>query len=220
MRYLKLPADKRPSYGTIVDELRAKFYSEEWWRVFDIIEFLLANFRFQPGAYEHLKQSLNMALTNENSAYPIVENEIVEITDQTEIETIETALDKAVSSIRIHLERSLALLSDRKAPDFRNSIKEAISAVEAACQTVSGKSNATLGDCLKVLREKQPFHPAFEQALNKLYGYTNDHGGIRHALTDTSDAVSYADAKFMLVAASSFINYLWAKAAELRIPIK
>jgi len=44
------------------------------------------------------------------------------------------------------LSRALELLSDRKQPDYRNSIKESISAVEATCQVFASKSRATLGD--------------------------------------------------------------------------
>ena len=63
-------------------------------------------------------------------------------------------------------------------------------------------------------------HPALEQALIKQYGYTSNEGGIRHALSDNSLAPSYADAKFMLVSCSAFINYALAKAAELGMKIK
>ena len=124
------------------------------------------------------------------------------------------------SSVRQHLKRSLELLSDRKNPDYRNSIKESISAVEAICQIISGKAKATLPDCLKALKEQKPMHPAFEQALIKQYGYTSDEGGIRHALSDDSSSPSYADAKFMLVSSSAFISYVLTKAAELGIKIK
>src|SRR5262245_52256168 len=35
-----------------------------------------------------------------------------------------------------------------------------------------------------------------EQALIKLYGYTSDEGGIRHALSEEASNLSYVDAKF------------------------
>ena len=134
--------------------------------------------------------------------------------DETEINSIESAIDKGTKSVRFHLQRALELLSDKKLPDYRNSIKESISAVESACQTLSGNSKATLGDGLKLLKSKTPLHPAFETALIKLYGYTSDDGGIRHALAESTKPPSFADAKFMLVACSAFTNYLWTKAAE------
>ena len=112
------------------------------------------------------------------------------------------------------------MLSDRKTPDYRNAIKEAISAVESACQAVSGKQKGTLPDCLKALKDKKPLHPAFEQALGKLYAFTSDEGGIRHALSEDATPPSYADAKFMIVASSAFVNYLCTKVAELDIKLK
>src|SRR5205814_4142658 len=107
-------------------------------------------------------------------------------------------------------------MSDRKNPDYRNSIKEAISAVEATCGMISGKPKATLGDALKVLREKGSVHPALEKAFSAIYGYTSDANGIRHALTEESN-LTFSDAKFMVISCSAFVNYLRGKAAELNI---
>jgi hypothetical protein len=38
----------------------------------------------------------------------------------------------------------------------------------------------------------------------------SDHGGIRHAIKD-ADEVERADAQFMLVACSAFVNYLMTR---------
>ena len=48
--------------------------------------------------------------------------------------------------------------------------------------------------------------------------YTSDAAGIRHALLEDPN-LDAEDAKFMLVACSAFINYLWAKAAEANIKV-
>jgi hypothetical protein len=58
-------------------------------------------------------------------------------------------------------------------------------------------------------------HPALEAVLTKLYGYTTDEGGIRYALLDESN-VGQADATYMLVVCSAFINYLVAKLAQMK----
>jgi hypothetical protein len=60
--------------------------------------------------------------------------------------------------------------------------------------------------------------PAPEEAFVKLYGYTSDADGIRHALMDESDLAS-EDAKFMLVLCSAFVNYLLAKAARANVAV-
>ena len=224
LHYWKEPLDTVPvfkgaSYGkSSYDIIRDFFFEAEWWVVYDFIEFLI---KASPVAVwaDRLKETVNRFLEDENAAYRIVGNEIVEITDEQEIEAVESTLDHATKSVREHLSRSLELLSDHKNPDYRNSIKESILAVESACKSIAALPKATLGDCIKVLKTRGSIHPAFEQALLKLYGYANDEGGIRHALTEESVTPTYADAKFMLVAVSAFTSFLWTKAAELRIEL-
>jgi len=46
---------------------------------------------------------------------------------------------------------------------------------------------------------------------SKLYGYTSDSDGIRHALLK-ENKLNFEDAKFMLVSCSAFVNYLTIKA--------
>jgi hypothetical protein len=56
-------------------------------------------------------------------------------------------------------------------------------------------------------------HPALRDAFSKLYGYTSNADGIRHAMMDET-TLSFSDAKFMLVTCSAFINYVLGKCAE------
>jgi hypothetical protein len=102
------------------------------------------------------------------------------------------------------------MLRDRDQPDYRNCIKEAISAVEAASVHVTNNPKATLSDALKWLKTRAPdmLHPALREGLEKLYGYTSDAKGIRHALTDGESQPSFAEAKFMLVTCAAFVNLL------------
>jgi hypothetical protein len=81
-----------------------------------------------------------------------------------------------------------------------------MSAVESAARIITGNKKAMLSDALKKLEEIKPLHPAFKQAMDKLYGYTSDEGGIRHSLIDFAK-VDEADAKFMIVACSAFVNF-------------
>jgi hypothetical protein len=161
---------------------------------------------------------VNAQLERENSACRFVGTEIVEITDQHELASIEEAL-VGPKAARIHFERALDLLSDRRSPDFRNSIKESISAVESICRLIANSHSDTLGAAVKKVSAKTPLHPAFEQTLLKLYGFTSDEGGIRHALMEET-SLGYADAKFMLVLCSAFANFLLARCAEAGVKLK
>src|SRR5206468_3589043 len=100
-------------------------------------------------------QYCNQILEKEFSAYRFVGDKITPITSKEEISEINNAINSPLQSVNEHLNRALALLSDRENPDSRNSIKESISAVEAICQKITGKESATLGDALNVIRDKQ-----------------------------------------------------------------
>jgi hypothetical protein len=203
------PSDTQPKFREAIGHIRADFFQAEWHWVFDFLEF---SAKHAKECGQLLVKFCNVQLERKNSAYRFVGTEIVEVTDQTEITSIEEVL-KGPKAVRIHFERALALLSDRRMPDFRNSIKESISGVEAICRLIANRHSDTLGAAVKKVSTKTPMHPAFEQALLKLYGFTSDEGGIRHALME-EQSLGYADAKFMLVLFSAFTNFLLARCAE------
>ena len=223
LHFFKWPLDTRPefksTYGKDAYEiLRQYFFKAEWYEVYDFVEFVI---KHVPDKWkETLRQFCNGLLEAENAAYRIVGDLVVEITDPAEIAAVEQALDIPLKSVTVHMKRAFELISDKKAPDYRNSIKESISAIEATCQYITGDEKATLGQALKKMKEKVVIHPALEKGFSSIYGFTSDSGGIRHALTDGEEPPSYADAKFMLVACSSFINFLLTKAAEAGIKIE
>jgi len=61
-------------------------------------------------------------------------------------------------------------------------------------------------------------HPSLKQGFEKLYGYTSDDDGIRHALLDEAN-LDMEDARFMLVSCSAFVNYLVVKAQKAGISL-
>ena len=155
-------------------------------------------------------EACNGTLEKEMSAFRFANGIITRITGQQEIEEIEKALGSSVEPVATHLQRALELLSDRSSHDYRNSIKESISAVESLVARIAKTEKGTLGQLLKKLEDSVGLHPALKAAFSSLYGYTSDENGIRHALHE-SDKVDFHDAKFMLVVCSTFINYVEGK---------
>lgn len=182
--------------------LKRYFFSCQWFEVYDFLEEIM-NDKSQLLTPE-AREWMNNELERHNAAYRFVGAQIAEITSETEIRAIEDGLADADAPVRTHLDAALRMLSDREAPDFRNSVKESISAVEAACRQVTGMPTATLGDALKKVKD---VHPAYSKAFSQLYGYTSDASGIRHSLIN-EPTVTYADAKFMLVACAAFVSYI------------
>nr|WP_256833249.1 hypothetical protein [Pseudomonas oleovorans] len=211
LHFFKKPIDTIPAHyygaGGGLDTLRKYFFNSKWYEVYDFIEFVS---EFAPNtSKDNFIILCNTFLETENSAYRFVAGKITEISSSDEISEIENALAQSTPyyGVRQHLSSAIAMLSDRTNPDYRNSIKESISAVESLCKTVSGQEKATLGAALKALEKQGVMHPALKSAFSSLYGYTNDADGIRHALMEESILTS-ADARFMLISCSAFINYV------------
>ena len=187
-------------------------------RSYDFIEYIANNYHDE---YNSVNQKFmdfcNFILKRELSAYRFVGGKITQITSEEEVSEIEEALEisKPLKSVNTHLRRALDLVADRKSPDYRNSIKESISAVESICNLITKEKNATLGHALKKIEDKVSLHPALKSAFSSLYGYTSDAEGIRHALLDEPN-VSFEDAKFMLVLCFAFVNYLIIKCRNLK----
>lgn len=155
---------------------------------------------------------MNRVFEQEYIGYRFVDRRIVAITDKNELDAIEEACRIPFDGCRRHLEKAVGFLSDREARDYKNCIKESISAVESVCQIITGNSKATLGDALKNIETNgKKIHPSLSQAFGKLYGYTSDQGGIRHAEGLMESSVTFEEAKFMLVSCSAFTNYLVAE---------
>ncbi|RYG15549.1 MAG: hypothetical protein EOO07_15160 [Chitinophagaceae bacterium] len=208
LHHFKKPIDTIDEYWEYsLQNLRKYYFAAKWWQVFEFIEFVATN--GEKPVKPKFIEACNYYLSIENSAYRFIEGSLVEITSKDEIESIESAiaLSAPYGGIKAHLKRSLELLSDKQNPDYRNSIKESISAVESLAKQISGNEKATLGEVLKSLERKAKLHPALKSAFSSLYGYTSDANGIRHALLEDT-SLSKTDARFMLVCCSAFVNYV------------
>lgn len=204
--YLKLPIGDDLYIYSAFEIIEGKYFKWVWYEVYDFVEFVLNYFD-----NDDLNQALNEVLERELAGYRYVNGLITDITNPQEIEMLEEALaDNDFPPVRIHLQAALEKLANLENPDYRNSIKESISAVEGMARIISGNDKATLGDALKIIEKQGKIHPALKDAYSKLYGYTSDEGGIRHAMLDEPNLTA-ADAKYFLLSCTSFINYLKSK---------
>lgn len=207
--YFKRPIDTlRGDWNDVYEELRNYFFKAEWNQVYDFIEFA-GHYFPRPEVNANFHAACNQALVREMSAYRFVSGSLIRMTDPIEVDAVQAGqhLPRKYSTVRSHLDAAFAHLSNRKTPDYRNSIKESISAVEAMCALITGQQKSDLAAALKALEQRAGLHGALRSAFNSLYGYTSDANGIRHALLEEPN-LTFDDAKFMLVACSAFVNYL------------
>jgi hypothetical protein len=114
----------------------------------------------------------------------------------------------------MHIENAAAMLAQRPEPDYRNSIKESVSAVESLLQEATGLKGERLPKLLEGFETKYnvDLHGAFKSAIASLYGWTSDDGGIRHGIFG-AETVNRAEAQFMLIACSALVNFIVSKAS-------
>lgn len=164
-----------------------------------------------------ISEAINLILEEEKSGYRFINDKFVNIVSGIELKEISEASNSPYHSVNTHIKKALMLYSDRKNPDYENSIKESISAVEAMCCIITGMTgtSATLGAALKKLEDNGVvIHNALREAFSKMYGYASDSDGIRHGGIDFKDAPS-EDAKYMLISCSAFVNYLIEKHSKI-----
>lgn len=232
------PLDEFPnSYPTFYRQLQKWVLSCEWYLIYDLIEFVSeqceeldsdegeygtamwgfpANETKSPSFTDDYRSIINTMLAREHAGYRMVGSRIVPIANDSELSSLGQALDAPDSfkTARDHMARALTLFAKRPNPDYTNTVKEAISAVEAAAQVVAQEEKATLRKTLASIQKTYSVHPALVDGWKKLYGFTSDAGGIRHAEHPDDVHVDGPFAKYMLISCSAFVNYL----IEISIP--
>lgn len=165
--------------------------------------------------YDYKKNSIfeqfNEVFEKEYVGYRFINGLIMPISDKIEVSTINDALKNKYEPVRKHLSKACIYLSNREKPDYENSIKESISAVESICRIITEASgnDATLGKMLNKLKSQSVgIHGALADAFKSLYGFASNGNGIRHGSGMGGPSSTFAEAKFMLVACSAFVNYL------------
>lgn len=215
---LKKPIDDcRYGDSGCQEQFRQEFELCEWHTAYDIVEFIAQNYDTivpSPDRRTVIRfvRTLNAILEREFSGYRMVGGELTPITNAEEISSIEAALGSPsrFGGAKEHIRKALSLLAKKPNPDYENSIKESISAVESICKVLSGSESGGIEKALSELEQKAYIHPAMKSAFCKLYGYTSDEEGIRHAIFE-NQKVGFAEAQFMLVACSAFINFVIEK---------
>lgn len=199
------------NYNEIFNTIYSIIIEYDYTDVFTFIEGIIKFFDITDKEtyymYNYKKEFIE-AISNvfkaESVNYKIISNKITDIVDEEQIKSIENTLKNPYKEVSGHYAKAIEQLYSVK--DFDNSIKESISSVEAMCQILTKNNKATLGDALKLMKDK--IHPAMKGAFEKLYGYTSDANGIRHANGLSEGNSTFEEAKYMLISCSAFVNYL------------
>lgn len=209
----KKPRDEEPAAEFVWGRVKAQVLQGDWFDALDIIESFVGYLKqFNTWHYSEILEacigSLNDVFERHLVGYRFIELKIVPLDSDIDADAVTEAINASrdFTGARGHLLRASELLADRKSPDYPNSVKESISAVESVVRKAT--KEGTLGAGLKKLQAAGiTIHPALEGAWSKMYGWTSDANGIRHSAVEPADA-DQAIAKYMLVTCSAFVTYL------------
>lgn len=186
-------------------------------KAFGFLEFVIRH----PDCPEDFADAMDEALSDGRSAYRILDRDtIVPIVTEAEGEVIKSAFsdldNESLGGARAHLRNAASELVNG---NWGGAIRESVHAVEAVARTLE-PSATTLDPALARLEKAGHIHTALRQGFGKLYGFTNDEKGIRHALLDKSEAdVDEVDAIYMFGSCAAFVSYLIGKARRAEIII-
>lgn len=154
---------------------------------------------------------INTILDQHRAGWHVLGGKVVPITDQIEIEDVTaagTALDGRHPGAAHHLRAAISALADRDSPQYANSMRESFLAVEGVAKAIAGTPK---GDLAKALRQMKGRGSGIDTGLinywDSVYGKASGPSGLRHAGALAPD-FNAADARYMLVTASAFINLM------------
>ena len=211
-----LPSNKFYNWEVNYDRFAEIISSAPYNEVLDFLWYVchwIATHTTSTSFVHEIYNGFNQLFEKEYVGYRFVAGEITPITNSLEIQEIEQACQIPFEGAHVQLQKALGFLSDREHPDYKNSIKESISAVESVCETIVGSENgATLGKAVKHLEEHGlKIHSRLREGISKLYGYACDQGGVRHGEGEVESTVTFEEAKLMMVTCSAIVNYLVAE---------
>lgn len=214
-----LPSNKFYNWEVNYDRFAEIISSAPYNEVLDFLWYVchwIATHTTSTSFVHEIYNGFNQLFEKEYVGYRFVAGEITPITNSLEIQEIEQACQIPFEGAHVQLQKALGFLSDREHPDYKNSIKESISAVESVCETIVGSENgATLGKAVKHLEEHGlKIHSSLREGISKLYGYACDQGGVRHGEGEVESTVTFEEAKLMMVTCSAIVNYLVAEYGE------
>ena len=210
--------DNRPldewddSFALQSSTLRNSIKIEPFNQIFDLIQFVLRHPKCPPEFIDMMKDIFmytRLAYTIDTEKPPTIIPSVTEAEGNTIIESLQLLRRAGLEGSASHLRNASECINRN---DWAGSIRESIHAVESVARQLDPKSSETLGGALAALEKREALHPALKEAFNRLYGYTSNEQGVRHALLDRSAAdVGIDEAVFMLGSCASFASYLWRK---------
>ena len=211
--YFKIPIDDRNNDPEIeLEKIRKNYHGLNFPEFYDFLETMagptvVSFYQYQSGFRENkFTEHCNHIFEEEKAAFRFVENLITPTTNKEERAAINDAAKSDEAGC--HIVHAVTLYRDRSNPDYRNSVKESISAVEATYRQLTGKRHKNINTAIAELEGCIDLPTSLKNGFSSIYGWTSGPDGIRHALMKNARDVTEPEARLMLVMCSAYVNYL------------
>ena len=212
----KIPYWNHIAYSKIQKIVKDTYCNEEWYNIYKLIEFSYECWVDTIYYYYYREEEtkihniINQVLEQEKSAYRMVSGKFTPITNEQEIQEIETAcaISDKYATTKEHLNTAIKLYANRDTPDYSGSITNAVHAVEALAKVILQDEKSTFSKLMAKLNTQYNLPESLKLAFNNLYGYASNENGARHVLKDGQTKATESEARFILVTCSAMINFL------------
>lgn len=188
--------------------LKTLFNKSDYVEIFDFVTFLLRDRDCPSSLIVEIANMLEQPyspyrlLIQTKTIYPAVGEQQTKALQR----DLDTAFSSSFAGSKTHIQSALDALGDG---EHRTTVRESIHAVESAVKDFTGDPNAVLSKAIKSLVSEAGLHRALAEAFDKLYAYSNDEKGIRHALVfGENEKVGLDEAVFFLSACTAFVGFL------------
>jgi hypothetical protein len=211
----KAYVDEEP-FQTPADLAGWLLYEMEWEQVYisceRIYDRVLNNIN---EAREYFSDEVNNILIEENVAFRFQDGQFFKRgrpQTQKNINRVGLVLnDPALEKVRTHYNKAQKFFNERPEADVGNCVKEALCALEATLEVITGKTAAK--DFSKIIQQLQgndieQIPAPIAQSMVKLHGYRGSGQGVAHAAL-TGNKVSEIEAELVLSLVAAYISYLY-----------
>ena len=178
-------------------------------------------------AQTYIEKEIQQLFIDEFFAYEFIKGSVIRKGRKHTVETTDQAQyvmsDNRLQNARIHYSKALGFFRDRKQPDYANTVKEAVCAVESAGKDLFPQAKAsTLGDLINWLKNKNnniAIPPALINTFSSIYALRNSGKEVAHGSASGGE-ITAAIAEYILSLSASTIIYLvdLANSTEPEIP--
>ena len=191
----------------IREEVQSLIRGCDWFKVYDFIEALQANFG-QRGD-DSFADAINEFFVDEGIGWQLVDSQILTRGPEA-FETIVTEAKAALETSERptaagHLHDALQGLSRRPKPDLSGAAYHAMGALECVARDLTGDPKATLGDVLK--RHPGLLPKPLDSALSQVWGFASNEA--RHVLEGRG--ISREEAELLVGLSATVCTYLLRK---------